>query len=201
MCAVKSRNTSANSSRKAKQVFPLFNTRMGIVRPYEPVKLIAGFIFSDQRSLSSAQAVLRKMFGPFDMESPSIPFTHTDYYTQEFGRDLSRKFVSFKRLIDPKDLAMIKIRTNAIEHKLSARGRRLINIDPGYITLAKLVLATTKDHAHRIYLQKGIYSEVTLFFKDLSFQAWPWTYPDYRTEEYLAFFNGVRRSYAEQITK
>ena len=74
---------------------------------------------------------------------------------------------------------------------------RPINIDPGYVTPAKLVLATTKDRAHRIYLGRGIYAEVTLTYAKKAFQSMPWTYPDYRSEPYRRFFEQVRRDALE----
>ena len=76
---------------------------------------------------------------------------------------------------------------------------RIINIDPGYLDLSKLILASTKDYKHRIYLTKGIYAEVTLFYQDKTFCPWEWTYPDYKTGEYIEIFNRIRQIYAEQI--
>ena len=68
-----------------------------------------------------------------------------------------------------------------------------MNIDPGYLTQAKLVLASTKDHAHRIYLDRGIFAEVTLFYKDRHWQHRDWTFPDYRRADYHAFFDECRQ--------
>jgi hypothetical protein len=79
-----------------------------------------------------------------------------------------------------------------IEKRFSIANKRQINIDPGYLSLDKVVLATHKDYSHRLYLGKGIYGEVTLFFKDKTFNPFPWTYPDYRTHEYINFFNDAR---------
>jgi hypothetical protein len=69
---------------------------------------------------------------------------------------------------------------------------RPLNLDPGYITLAKLVLASTKDHAHRIYLSQGIYAEITLNYRAGSWQPLPWTYPDYRRSDFQEFFTNCR---------
>ncbi|MDD5775195.1 MAG: DUF4416 family protein, partial [Candidatus Omnitrophica bacterium] len=135
-------------------------------------------------------------FGPIDYESPELPFKHTDYYRREFGTCLIRRFIAFSRLIVPSALASIKIRTNKIEHKTSRSGKRLVNIDPGYIDMAKLVLASTKDFCHRIYLDRGIFAEITLVYRKDSFTRQEWTYPDYRTPEYIAVFNRIRKDYA-----
>ena len=146
---------------------------MGKINKHPPVKLIAGLIFREQDILNAAQACLRKRFGKIDFESQALAFNHTDYYQEEFGDNLLRKFVSFKKPADPQALAEIKIFTNKIEQGLSKHGCRRINIDPGYLNLSKLILATTKDYSHRIYLKKGIYAEVALFYQDKSFKPWP----------------------------
>jgi len=96
-------------------------------------------------------------------------------------------------------LFKIKINTNIIEEKLSKHGLRIINIDPGYLDMAKLILASTKDYKHRIYLDKGIYAEITLFYQNKNFTPWEWTYPDYKSSDYIAIFNHIRALYAEQI--
>ena len=73
---------------------------------------------------------------------------------------------------------------------------RQVNIDPGYLDLAKLVLATTKDYAHRIFLRKGVFAEIALSFRGASFSANAWTYPDYASKEYIDIFNQMRKLYA-----
>lgn len=158
-----------------------------------------GFIFKHEAVFNQALSILEKRFAKIDFSSTALPFDHTDYYQEEFGKDLNRKFVSFKKLVAPNSLPEIKIITNKIEGELSNGLKRTINIDPGYLDLAKLLLASTKDYKHRIYLDKGIYAEVTLFFEFKSFRPWPWTYPDYKTSEYIAIFNQIRDIYHQQI--
>ncbi len=171
---------------------------MGKIEKHSPVKLIVGFIFRDKTALKKARAFLENQFGRIDFESKILPFNYTAYYEDEFGRDLKRVFISFQDLILPQELARIKITTNIIEKKLSRKGSRLINIDPGYLTLAKLVLASTKDYIHRIYLNRGIYAEITLFYTGRSFRPREWTYPDYQTPEYIAIFKQIRNIYTHQ---
>jgi hypothetical protein len=168
------------------------------------VKLLAGAIFADEGILFQAEKNLRRRFGPIDFKSQAVPFNFTQYYAKEMGDNLWRCFFSFQRLILPGALADIKRYTNSLEKRLSrghkGRGisfgqRRRINLDPGYISLAKLVLASCKDYAHRIYLKKGVYAEVTLHFENGHFQAYPWTYPDYQSQSYLQSFNQIRSLY------
>ncbi len=174
---------------------------MGRIRKQPPVKLLTGFIFKEESTLNKAEGILKRHFGKIDFESQVLAFTHTSYYEPEFGKNLKRKFIGFKYLVHPQDLPKIKIITNSVEDKLSRRGLRLINIDPGYLDMAKLVLASTKDYKHRIYLGKGIYAEIALFYQNKSFTPWEWTYPDYRSTDYAAIFNHIRDIYAEQIKK
>jgi hypothetical protein len=143
-----------------------------------------------------AEAALSERFGAIARSSEILPFHFTDYYQPEMGINLLRKFVAFERLVDAAELAGIKLWTNALEDRFAAEPQagvpRPINLDPGYITPAKLVLATTKDNAHRIYLGQGIHAEITLMFLKNAFEPMPWTYPDYRTEPYRRFLEQVR---------
>jgi len=172
---------------------------MGEIKNHHSVKLIVGFIYKDKLSFDKTKAVLIKKFGPIDFESNILSFCHTDYYEKEFGKNLTRSFISFKKLISPEKLPAIKILTNRIEKKSAVKGSRLINIDPGYLDLAKLVLASSKDFFHRIYLNKGILAEITLVFQGKTFRPWEWTYPDYKTPEYIEIFNHIRDIYENQI--
>lgn len=172
---------------------------MATPRPGQPVKLIVGLLGTDADLLRRARQSLVRDFGDVDLESDLWPFDQTDYYEAEMGPDLQRWFLSFERLIQPEHLAEIKLRTNDIEQQIAddcslPTCRRPVNLDPGYLTLAKLVLATTKDRSHRIYQHSGIYAEVTLHYTQGTWQCWPWTYPDYRRPEYHSFFQRVRRA-------
>ncbi len=168
-------------------------SKMGKICRHEPVKLITGLI-GKESSFDKIKTKLSRKFGKIDFESKILDFTYTDYYNREMGLNLKRQFLSFERLISPDMLPDIKNYTNALESKfLSSNKKRSVNIDPGYLSLSKLVLATTKDHQHRIYLGKGIYAEVTLRYRNKTFCAWEWTYPDYRTKEYISIFNHLRK--------
>jgi len=169
---------------------------MGTIREVHPAALMAGVTFSHNELLEQTLTILSREFGPFAMQSEPFDFTMTDYYTREMGEHLWKLFCCFAYPIRMESLPDIKLRTNEIE-LMSAQGnsdnpQRRINIDPGYVTLSKLVLATTKDYSHRIYIGKGIYAEVTLRFHGGSFVPLDTTYPDYRTLLAIDFFNSVR---------
>mgnify|MGYP001600272154 CR=1 FL=1 len=173
-----------------------------------PSKLIIGFIYRDSLIKDDTVSILKKRFGKIDFQSPELDFNYTDYYFPELGAPLKRAFISFQELLGEEKLADIKTYTNSIEKKLAAKDgstaltterKRRINIDPGFLSLGKLILATTKDQCHRVYLNKGIFAEVTLFYKQKTFNPWPWTYPDYQSREYLKIFNSIREIYQKQI--
>jgi hypothetical protein len=172
---------------------------MGVPREPQPVKLIASVLTGQTALLARAQAMLRVAFGPIDFESGLLPFEHTDYYAGEFGSGLQRQIVAFAELVDPAELPAIKRQTNELEWELGQEGSRRVNIDPGYVSLAKLVLASTKNHGHRLYLDRGIYGEVTLTYHGGRFRPWPWTYPDYASDEYCALFARIRARYRAQL--
>lgn len=175
---------------------------MGEPRAARPVKLIVGLLSGDSDLLRRVRQLLARHYGPVDLASDLWPFDQTDYYRDEMGGDLLRAFITFDSLMRPEALTALKRHTNELEQQIIedtlAPVPRPVNIDPGYIDLNKLVLASTKDSSHRIYLGGGVYGEVTLRFVNGAWQECSWTYPDYRRPEYHAFFTRVRDCYREQ---
>ena len=167
------------------------------------VKLIIGILAADERCLSAAVDAVGEQFGKIDFQSDVWPFTQTDYYKEQTGENILRQFVSFEKLIDPGELADIKHKTNQIEQELADKLEtdlpRPVNLDPGIIEPSKLVLATTKNYSHRIYIGKQMYAEVTLIFDRGSWQSLPYTYPDYKLACYHNFFSKVRTRLLEQL--
>jgi len=155
--------------------------------------------------MDRAAKLLREYQGPTDLVSETWPFDMTEYYTEEMGEGLLRRFLSFERLIQPDALASIKHLANDIERRICADlalpdDRRLVNLDPGYLVLSKLVLATTKDFSHRVYIGDAIYAECTLRWLDGEWVSWPWTYPDYASPRYHDYLTQVRERYREKIS-
>ncbi len=162
---------------------------------------------SDKCLFSLYKEELIKRFGEVDIESNVQPFDFTDYYEKEFGKNLVQKLFSFYALIRQDELREIKIITNSIENNFNkvniknniTHPKRKINIDPGYITLNKYILASTKNGPSRIYLNQGIYAEITLKFINKSFVPCEFTYPNYKTSEYIIFLNSIRQKYKLQL--
>ncbi len=164
-----------------------------------PVKYFVGMISGYVDLFEKVKPILIQRFGEIEFESEIFPFKHTDYYEKEMGKDLKRKFISFKPLKKPDEIVDLKLYCIEIEKKFMEQGRRKINLDPGYVELSKVVLSTTKNYSHRIYLSKGIYAEVTLYYQNGDFREFHYTYPDYRTEEYKVFFRKIRDSLKKEV--
>ncbi|MBE9545993.1 MAG: DUF4416 family protein [Proteobacteria bacterium] len=165
----------------------------------EPVKLISSIFSPDKDLLAEILKELSKKYGRADFISEFIPFDYTDYYAKEMGQSLVRRFVSFEELMRPESLPEIKAFTNGIEERFLNGGKRKANIDPGYISKYHLILATGKSYAHRPYLRDGIYADLTLIYRDKTFQPLEWSYPDYAGKNIIGMFNRIREKYLLQL--
>ncbi|MDR1516216.1 MAG: DUF4416 family protein [Synergistaceae bacterium] len=166
------------------------------------VKLICGLLYpsGEPELMEWARAGLTGIYGPIERESASFDFCYTDYY-RDISRELSRRFFSFESLTVPK---LVRWKKAAVALELSsAEGysgvSRRINADPGYIDGARLVLASTKDNAHRIYIGEGIFAEVTLCRRKSGWESFPYTFPDFAGGIYDAFLETVRQDWLKQI--
>jgi len=172
---------------------------MNRVKESEPALLFVGMLYSDPAVLNHVQQTLEREFGGALLVSPSSKWDYSLHYKDELGWPLLRQFVFFKNVIDPETLADIKVKTNEIEDSFSDNGKRQINLDPGYLTLAKIVLASTKNYAHRVYLRKGIYGEITLFYQDGIFKPHIFTYRDYQEKSCIDMFMHARKLFKKQL--
>jgi hypothetical protein len=169
----------------------------------QPVKLIIGILAADSIALSAAVKAVKEKFGKIDHTSQVWPFTQTKYYEDELGSDVLRQFVTIEKLIDPGDLAEIKHKTNDMEAQLAKQLDldlpRPVNLDPGIIEPSKLILASTKNFSHRIYIGNRIYAELTLSYNKGKWEGFSYTFPDYKEDRYYDFFSMVRSGLVEQL--
>ena len=172
---------------------------MARVRGVDRVKAVCGATFVRDISLDDIIEQLTGVLGRVESRSEIFDFDFTDYYQDEMGDHLRKVFLSFEGLIHPGRLPEIKRRTNEIEEAWSVEGGRRVNLDPGYMTPAKLVVASAKDFAHRVFLGDGIYGDVQLRYAHHRFRAQEWTFPDYRTDSALAFFEKVRETVYREL--
>ncbi|SEM00435.1 protein of unknown function [Syntrophus gentianae] len=168
-------------------------------REAEPVKLIMSLFAVDRDVLRNILTCLIETYGGTDFVSGLLSFEYTSYYAAEMGPSLLRRFVSFERLIRPESLPDVKNLTNGLEDRFAVAGQRTVNIDPGYIAKAHLILATGKGYTHRPYLRDGIYADLTLMYSHKTFSTLPWTYPDYAEKSSIEMFNKIRARYVDQL--
>lgn len=176
---------------------------MGQIRQHSPVVLFLAAFSRHAAALDWAQRRATDCWGPIALATDPFDFDDTGYYDATMGRGLKKTLWAFRELTDPASLVDIKRRTNDWEAEYARTfvgdEARPLNLDPGYVTEAKLVLATTKDRDHRIYLSRGIYAEVTLYYRrGQGWQARSWTYPDYRSPAYHAFLTRCRNYLRER---
>ncbi len=164
-------------------------------QPPAPARLLLSVITPRKALMPELATHLTARFGPVDLSSRWFDFDYTAYYHPEMGAPLYRRMLGFRDLIDQEQLAPIKLATNLLERDYSLGVNRQINLDPGYLLRERFVLATGKNFTHRIYLQQGIYADLTLIYQKGRFQCLPWTYPDYAAPEMLEFLEEARRGY------
>lgn len=172
---------------------------MGTPLAFSPVKLVCSLLAADLSWLARGREAVEKRFGRIDLASAPTPFRFSSYYEKELGPGPVRQYVSFERSVLPSALAAIKLATNRMEKMLSEGGIRRVNLDPGYLDLSKLVLASTKDASYRVCLGRGISAQATLSFRQGSFRPWEFTYESYRDPVSIDFFNRVRALYRRGI--
>ena len=183
---------------------PPQETKVTLAEPqsFVPVKLICGIIAPRESTILRAEERLTQEYGGIDLRSSLFSFDFTDYYEIQMGKDLRRKFLSFGELIEPERLSTIKLETNRLEKEIQEEFKirhRIINIDPGYLTLASLIMTTDKNFSHRVPLQDGIYAHLEFLFGRDEIRSLDWTYPDFKSKGYQDFFLEVRRIYLSQI--
>ncbi|MEZ0328530.1 MAG: DUF4416 family protein [Dissulfuribacterales bacterium] len=161
--------------------------------------LIHSLLAGEEQLIQEVLAILTERYGKTAFESGILPFHHTDYYEKEFGPNLKRLFAGFSELVPQDILVQAKLFAMELERRFSCNGKRLINIDPGILTLERLVLATAKNFTHRIYLGQGVFADLTLIFQKGGFRPLPWTFPDYKADEAMALWHDWRNHYKKTI--
>lgn len=172
---------------------------MGSVRHHPPVLHLVAVFSQFPEALAEARTWIEATWGTIALRSEEFDFRETDYYARSMGLHLKKQFVALAPLAAPEALVERKRASNEFESAMAERGTfsvdRPVNLDPGYLTESKLILASTKDHAHRIFLGQGVFAEITLAYRRHAWQGQPWTYPDYLRSDYHAFFDACRAYY------
>lgn len=175
---------------------------MGSVLPPAPVQPIVGLLAASPALLAEAGAALTETVAPIALASAVRPWTQSEYYRAEMGEAIWRQYLALDALMVPEELADLKLLTNQLEERWRGGTGRAVNLDPGYLDLLRVVMASTKDAAHRVAIAAGVYAEATLHFAHGRFQPWSYTYPDYAGDDALEFFTRVRARWrAERVLK
>jgi hypothetical protein len=164
-----------------------------------PVKLIIPALFADRTLVAGVRELIEQTYGKLDLETAPVLWNHTEYYAAEMGPELYRVFFIPSGLIDRRLLPSIKNQTVDWESKYAVENKRRINIDPGYMSEGPFILASTKNYFHRIYLDQGVFAEVTLYYMHNEYHNLPWTYPDYATPEYKLILKKIREWYRKEL--
>ncbi len=161
------------------------------------VKRITGILYPDENFRDWSIHKLSEIWGEPEIISEPVAFDRTNYY-RDISEHLTRIFLCFPGLVDATGLVEWKHAAINIESQ-SRQPIRAVNIDPGYIDGARLILASTKDHAHRIWLRDGIYAEVTMRYRFKKWASFDYTFPDFRSGVYDNFLTQVRKIWLREI--
>lgn len=164
-----------------------------------PVLPFIGCISSPGMEEILEKKIAEQGFGATGLKGGPFPFTATDYYADEMGKGLTRRFFAFKNLTDPSRMPDMKDTARELEARYSEEGRRRVNIDPGYIDLFKVVLVSAKYGGMKIHIGSGYYADIVLFYQGGRFHAAPRTFPDFRYGVYEGFFSDLRNVYINLV--
>jgi hypothetical protein len=134
-------------------------------------------------------------FGKIVLKSAPFPFDTSKYYLAEMGPDLVRHWYCFEELFGADSLPSYRMQTGEIEAKFAPEGKRRINLDPGYLDLGKLVLASYKGAADKIYLGRGVWAHTCLRFRAGHFAAPDHSFPDFQDGRFDPFMLAAREKY------
>ena len=174
---------------------------MSVPRIPEPAQVVVSILTSQDQYIDILRSLLIGHLGPIEEERGPLEFEFTPYYDKELGQGIKRWIWSFFDLVDRSELVRIKCLTNQLEHSYANHGRRNFNLDPGLVTLGNFVLATGKNNAHRIYLDEGIFADLTLVFRSGTYKPLEWTYPDYADRQLIGILNSIRETYKCKLKK
>jgi hypothetical protein len=171
---------------------------LGIIKPPNPSLLFAAVTHNPVILRSEIEKSLADCFGTILVKSESFNFNFTNYYEKEMGKDLLKFLLAFEALDTEDKLPIVKLKSDAIEKTfLDKNENRLVNIDPGFLSESRVVLASTKNFSHRIHLGNGIFGEITLIYQNKEFVSLPWTFPDYKSPYIQNFLFDARKEYVK----
>jgi hypothetical protein len=165
------------------------------------VLAIVGVLGAHAAAVAEAAERFAEPWGGLDLSSEAEAFDGTRYYEEEMGAGLERRFFSCCRLVPATALVALKHRAWEVEQQNLVHNRRCVNLDPGFVDLHKVVLASFKDGPQKLYLGEGVWADMVLCFESGAFTALRWTFPDLRAGAHRDFFMAARRRYKELLRR
>ena len=164
-----------------------------------PVKYFVAVLFRDEEYVSQAKEELTARWGKMDFAGPDHPFDITDYYEPEMGTPLNRRLISFEQLYSPTLIVDMKLECNNIETALAVGNRRRVNLDAGYLDHNKIILASAKEAGQKVYIDKGIYADLSGRYKAGKYRPFEWSFPDFKDGRYDEELLFIRKLYRRQL--
>lgn len=144
---------------------------------------------------------LADAFGAIEYRGDFHPFDTTEYYRDEFGGGLQRGFIAFRGVGGPERLPDLKHASDRLESAWARDGKRLYNLDIGYMDPDKVVLASCKRGPCKIYLRDGVYADLLLKYADGRFEPTPWAFPDFQDGRYGKSLGVIREKLKSELRK
>ncbi len=167
--------------------------------PPFPVKYFIAIMFHSPNVLKTTCEILITKWGSIDYTGEDHLFDVTNYYEPEMGTPLLRRLISFENLMCPTVLIDMKLACNHIENELAINGKRTVNLDAGYLDHNKVLLASAKEAGQKVYLDKGIYADLSGRYKNGKYQPFEWSFPDFKDGRYDKELLTIRQTYREQL--
>lgn len=164
-----------------------------------PVKYLIAVLYHDAGYLAKVTAELVTRWGAIDFTGADHLFDVTDYYEPEMGAPLLRRLLSFEKLYSPTLIVDMKLACNDIEDAISVDNKRTANLDAGYLDHNKFLLASAKEAGQKVYLDNGIYADLSGRYKAGKYQPFEWSFPDFRDGRYDAELLAIRKLYMAQV--
>ncbi len=165
----------------------------------DPVKLFVAVLWAPSGPLQHVIENLCSHWGEIDFVGADHSFDMTDYYEPEMGGNLSRRLVSFLRLVPPDSLCSAKHICNEIEDRYAGEKGRLVNLDIGYLDHNKVILASFKGAGQKIYLGNGVWADMVARYRNGRYTPFEWTFPDFRDGRYDHELLQIREAYLKQL--
>jgi hypothetical protein len=164
-----------------------------------PVLGVCSCLTARPELLPEIESELVRAFGEIALKSPAYAFDSSDYYREEMGEGLRRCWYCFDALWRAEELPQARATTGRIESTFSVGAKREVNLDPGYLDLGKLVLASWKEAPDKIYMGDGVWAHTCLRFGDGRFRAPDHSFPDFRDGRFDDFMLEARALYKSRL--